>query len=92
MNPGTDLLGREWTQADIDLRAAVCERLHYSAPVLPDAVWIGARLLADGFGPLDCLPADVASQCIGDWSHVRDSSPEAFRAMHAYLRSHGVIA
>lgn len=93
MKPGADILGRVWTQEEIDLRAQVCNRLHYtsSGGPLTDALWYGARMLADGFGDLTALPPSVAQECIGDWSHVRDSSPQAFRAMHVYLREQGAI-
>lgn len=90
----TDVLGRVWSAEDTATRNAVCEALYVSggAAPLPDLLWYGVRWLADGFGDLTCLPACIAQECIGDWSHVRDSSPEAFRAMHAYLVTHGVIA
>jgi len=45
--------------------------------------------LADGFGP--DLPPEMLAEINGgyDWSHVRDSSPEAWTRMAAYLREHG---
>jgi hypothetical protein len=87
----TDILGRVWTADDTAIRVAVCARLHYSCPErLADADWYGVRLLADGFGDLTQLPQTLAQECIGDWSHVRDSSPEAFRAMSAYLTERGL--
>lgn len=49
-----------------------------------------ARLLGDGFGNLSSQIDDGnewAEDALWDWSHLRDSSPEAIAACAAYLRS-----
>jgi len=43
------------------------------------------RLLADGFGTLTAEASDA--DMLLDWSHVRDSSPEAVVRMAAAIRS-----
>lgn len=87
-----DILGREWTATDSAKRTLVCELAHYGAETpLGDEHWLGVRLLADGFGRVS-LSDEGASEMLGDWSHVRDSSPEAFRSMFAYLAAHGLVS
>lgn len=44
--------------------------------LVPNDIWEKAYLACDGFGSVD--KAFAISQC-WDWSHVRDSSPEAVR-------------
>lgn len=45
-----------------------------------------ARGLADGFGKLSITnPADA--DMLWDWSHVRDSSPQAFSSVVSFLRA-----
>ena len=45
-----------------------------------------ARTLADGFGKLDPHSPGY-EDCLWDWSHVRDSSPEAVTHMADFLLS-----
>lgn len=47
----------------------------------PEA-WREAYLMADGFGTVDLKFAE--EQC-WDWSHVRDSSPDAFKRMAEFI-------
>jgi len=81
----TDILGRVWTAADEANRLYVGERLHYAGSgrvgkIDDGRVQYVARTLADGFGP-GCTNQDA----LWDWSHVRDSSPQAFAAMAKFL-------
>ncbi|EHP90319.1 hypothetical protein [Methylorubrum extorquens] len=72
-------------------RGLVIAYLHHSGSqngVLPDEVAWEVYCLADGFGRRE--PDELASINHGwYWSHVRDSTPEAFARMAACLRGHG---
>lgn len=61
------------------VRSSVMEYMHHNgsdAWRLDEARWQDLYFLADGFGTIDRQFA--LAQC-WDWSHVRDSSPEAFQ-------------
>lgn len=46
-------------------------------------LWRDCYMLADGFG---ALPSIKAAERVGwDWSHVRDSSPQAIRQIHDHI-------
>ncbi len=72
-------------------RQLVVAYLHHSgaqAGTLPEAIAWEVYCLADGF-PFR-TPEELAGINDGwDWSHVRDSTPEAFERMAACLRGHG---
>lgn len=82
----------------LDDRALVIACLHYGGTLTiecPDVVR-AARLACDGFGDLASHPglpgqtpaerASFIADLLWDWSHVRDSSPEAFRRAAEILR------
>lgn len=84
-----DILGREWTPAVQTMRAAVMDCMHYSGEkyqAIPTGEHQAVRCFADGFGP---LPAD--HDAFYDWSHVRDSSPEAVIGMYGALADLGYV-
>lgn len=72
-------------------RELVIAYLHHSgsqSDLLPEGIAWEVYCLADGFGRRE--PDELAGINGGwDWSHVRDSSPEAFARMAACLRGHG---
>lgn len=66
-------------------REFVMSCLHHSGinkKKLSPMIWCRAYLLCDGFGEID---STFARECDWDWSHVRDSSPEAILRVHKYL-------
>lgn len=68
----------------------VANCLHWNGSLHDHVGWQvrdGAWLLADGFGRLTLDELDEQSW---DWSHVRDSSETAIRAIAAYLRRNGL--
>lgn len=73
-------------------RKFVCEHLSYNGPLYKKVLNESERqhcwTLADGFGPGWTIE-DIASKLEYDWSHIRDSSPAAFKEMAEYiLRQH----
>ena len=61
-----------------DVRTAVMEYMYYGGADfwrLNESQWQGLYFLADGFGQVDRA---IAHEQCWDWSHVRDSSPQAF--------------
>lgn len=64
--------------------------LHYSGefhPAIDRRTAVRVRELADGFGSLRGPKSEEQWACLWDWSHVRDSSPEAVAKMAAALRN-----
>ncbi len=64
-----------------ETRNAVISYMHYDGDDhwrLSESQRAGIYLLADGFGQITA--AFAKEQCY-DWSHVRDSSPRAFKLM-----------
>lgn len=67
-------------------REIVCDYMHYSGKcreILTDEEWARVFCLGDGFGPVGAAALDINSGA--DWSHVRDSSPDAWLAMAAEI-------
>lgn len=67
------------------MRSFVIEHLSWSGILkqnLKPYQWIELYLMADGFGKIDRAFAESQSW---DWSHVRDSSEQAFHLMYEYL-------
>lgn len=84
MKTMTDIQGRVY---NVEIRDYVMERMHYDAPQrghkpMSQARWICAYLMANGFGEITLEQAQ--EQC-WDWSHVRDSSPEAIERIAKFL-------
>ena len=75
----------------IDYRKEVISYLHYNGEnkdKISEGQWRSSYLKADGFGQIGMMKA---MQNDWDWSHVRDSSPEAFENIYQYLERNGVI-
>lgn len=72
--------------SELYIRNFVMKHMSYNGslyPTVSQEIWIMAYLKADGFGKnLNPLMASLHSY---DWSHVRDSSPEALREVANYL-------
>jgi hypothetical protein len=84
--PGTR--ADEYVDADVSL---VTEHLHWDGAhrgSLPNNVFSELYVMADGFGQHD---AETLATINGgyDWSHIRDSTPEAYTRMADHLRSLG---
>jgi len=63
----------------------VCDKMSPSSREdTPFKVFEGAYLLGDGFGQMS--KASASEQCY-DWSHIRDSSPEAKKKIYDYLNA-----
>ena len=70
------------------IRKLVMEQMHHTGHGyrnLPQERWETAWFLADGFGPI--TDRKFAEDNCWDWSHVRDSSPEALLRMAQFLCS-----
>lgn len=66
-------------------RLWVMAHMHHTgscAHILTAREWCRVWLLADGFGTVD---REFAMEQSWDWSHVRDSSPEAIERMAAAI-------
>lgn len=75
---------------DQSIRVFVVSFLHWNGKnygKLTHAQEIRVRALADGFGP--GVDPETEPDMFWDWSHVRDSSEEAFVAMAQTLESQG---
>lgn len=70
------------------IRDFVMDHMHYSGDFrhfLSEREWSAVYLCGDGFGTVD---ADFASTKLEwDWSHVRDSTDEAFLDMAATIQT-----
>lgn len=82
-----DVLDRKWTPSDRRMRREVMQCMHDTGDryrSITSEEHTHVRILADGFGKLP--PSHPAFY---DWSHVRDSSPEAIEAMYIRLADMG---
>jgi len=72
----------------IPFRKEVISYMHYSGEnwsKLSDKQHFDLYYMADGMGIID--PRSELATMIGyDWSHVRDSSPEAIASMYVYIK------
>ena len=76
----------QYKQYKKDARTFVISFLHYNGQFkakLSSQQWLKAYLMCDGFGSIDAQWAD--EQCY-DWSHVRDSSMEAFEKVATQIK------
>jgi hypothetical protein len=72
----------------MDVRSKVIQFMSWSGHerhALSTEQWTAVYLLGDGFGEVSRAWAE--EQC-WDWSHIRDSSPEAFERMWAKIRKY----
>jgi hypothetical protein len=70
------------------IRDFVMDHMHtlgVHADFLTEAEWARVYLCGDGFGPV--TESFASSQLEWDWSHVRDSSDEAFLDMAAEIQT-----
>lgn len=81
-----DIQGRVFS---VEIRNQVMGWMHYGSAdyIVTDdrsnKLWRDCYILADGFG---ALPSIKAAERHGwDWSHVRDSSPQAIRQIHDHI-------
>lgn len=73
----------------VEIRNQVMKWMHYGSTdyIVTDdrsnKLWRDCYMLADGFGALPSL--NDAERQGWDWSHVRDSSPQAIRQIHDHI-------
>jgi hypothetical protein len=73
--------------AIVDDWKIVVAALHYSSETaLPARTQVSVRELGDGFGSLRGPKTEAVLDMLWDWSHVRDSSPEAVAKMAGMIR------
>jgi hypothetical protein len=77
--PSCDLEGQVSLGLSHDRAVVMAAMAHGAAARLPIRAWMRVYLQGDGFGRLANIAA--ADERSWDWSHVRDSTPEGFRAM-----------
>lgn len=78
-------LESRWSPLADCYRHSVIHYLHWGhdgRKELTEAEWLEIYLLGDGFGKIG---PGFASEICYDWSHVRDSSPEAIAEMYGKL-------
>lgn len=71
--------------SDWDLIVATCHYRGIAQDLIEHTAYCAAWVASDGYGRLT-LREIKARHLLGDWSHVRDASPEATKAAAAAIR------